>query len=550
MKKDVIYIDADDDITAIIDKIKGSSAKIIALVPPKRSTVLQSLVNMKLLKHTADDASKRIVLITNEQSLLPLAGGIGLYVARNLQSKPYIPEAKGYEPSAKENVIDERSELDENASVGELDESYKASKPALSQQPSKTQAAPSKAPISSSKDKPASPKKKRIPSFEKFRTKLFLIIGGVLLLAILWFVAFWVMPKANIVVKAQTSRIEINESLNIGKNLETNNEKSTFKAEEQTLSKTVTEKFRATGEKNIGNKASGTITVQNCDSSSSIEVPAGTTFTSSNGLSFVSSQAATVPGGSFSGGSCSAPGEANVTATADKPGGEYNLASGTSYTLSGQSGFVTGYGGQMSGGTTQMAKVITQADVDEAKNKLSQQNNEEAKQELSAKFNKDSTYILGATFTVTSSQPTVSPAVDTQADEGTATMQITYTMLALSKDEFNSYLDSKIEGKIDKNKQEIYENGIENIKLSLTSQDGSKTFLFSAKANAYVGPKYDKDEIAKEISGKRFSEVVKTLESRPGVSSADVKFSPFWVSKAPRPSRINIEFEVSEHNLQ
>ncbi|MCE7936777.1 hypothetical protein DYH10_03240 [Candidatus Saccharibacteria bacterium CPR2] len=537
MKKDVIYIDADDDITAIIDKVKGSSAKIIALVPPKRSTVLQSLVNMKLLKRTADDASKRIVLITNEQSLLPLAGGIGLYVARNLQSKPYIPEAKGYEPSAKENVIDES---------GELDESHKV----LSHKPSQTQAVPPKAPTSFSKDKPASPKKKRIPSFEKFRTKLFLIIGGVLLLAILWFVAFWVMPKANIVIKAQTSRIEINESFNVGKNLETNNEKNTFKAEEQTLSKTVTEKFKATGEKNIGNKASGTITVQNCDSSSSIEVPAGTTFTSSGGLSFVSSQAATVSGGSFSGGSCSAPGENNVTVTADKPGGEYNLASGTSYTLSGQSGFVTGYGGQMSGGTTQMAKVITQADVDEAKNKLSQQNNEEAKQELSAKFNKDSTYILGATFTVTSSQPTVSPAVDTQADEGTATMQITYTMLALSKDEFNSYLDFKIEGKIDKNKQEIYENGIENIKLSLTSQDGSKTFLFSAKANAYVGPKYDKDEIAKEISGKRFSEVIKILESRPGVNSADVKFSPFWVSKAPRPSRINIEFEVSEHNLQ
>jgi hypothetical protein len=79
--KDVIYIDIDDEITAIIDKVRGSEQRIVALVLPKRANAFQSIVNMKLLKRTADNANKHLVLITNETGLLPLAGAVGIYVA-------------------------------------------------------------------------------------------------------------------------------------------------------------------------------------------------------------------------------------------------------------------------------------------------------------------------------------------------------------------------------------------------------------------------------------------------------------------------------------
>jgi hypothetical protein len=91
--KDNIYVDVDDEITAIIDKVRASQAKIVALVLPKRASVLQSVVNMKLLKRSADDAGKKLVLITSEQGLLPLAGSVGVFVASSLQSRPEVPEA-------------------------------------------------------------------------------------------------------------------------------------------------------------------------------------------------------------------------------------------------------------------------------------------------------------------------------------------------------------------------------------------------------------------------------------------------------------------------
>src|SRR5579872_5821807 len=91
--KDTIYIDVDDEITTVIDKVKASGNKLVALVLPKRASVFQSIVNMKLLKRKSDEAGKKLVLVTTETSLMPLAGAVGLHVAKTLSSKPEIPAA-------------------------------------------------------------------------------------------------------------------------------------------------------------------------------------------------------------------------------------------------------------------------------------------------------------------------------------------------------------------------------------------------------------------------------------------------------------------------
>jgi len=73
MNKDVIYIDVEDDITAIIGKVKDAKQKIVAVVPPKRMGVLQSAVNLRLLGRAAEQSNKRIVLISNNAALAALA---------------------------------------------------------------------------------------------------------------------------------------------------------------------------------------------------------------------------------------------------------------------------------------------------------------------------------------------------------------------------------------------------------------------------------------------------------------------------------------------
>ena len=107
MKKSTIYIDIEDDIAGIADKIKASNEKIVALVLPKRPSVLQGSVNVNLLKRISEQASKNIVLITTDEQVMTLAAQAGLYVSSSLQSKPAIPKVKISKEEIEESVEDD-----------------------------------------------------------------------------------------------------------------------------------------------------------------------------------------------------------------------------------------------------------------------------------------------------------------------------------------------------------------------------------------------------------------------------------------------------------
>src|SRR3954463_13342267 len=109
-QKDTIYIDFDDEITAIIDKVTSSKERIVALVLPKRAAVLQSIVNMKLLKRSAENEKKHVVLITTESGLLPLAGAVGMHVAPSLQSRPAVPASP--DGTVDPDAVDESADFD------------------------------------------------------------------------------------------------------------------------------------------------------------------------------------------------------------------------------------------------------------------------------------------------------------------------------------------------------------------------------------------------------------------------------------------------------
>ena len=115
--KDTIYIDIDDEITGIIDKLHRSAGKVVALVLPKRAGAFQSIVNMKLLKRAADSSKKNLVLITTEAGLLPLAGAAGIHVAKTLSSKPEIPTAPNMDDGGEETVKESGDEPEVTAAT-------------------------------------------------------------------------------------------------------------------------------------------------------------------------------------------------------------------------------------------------------------------------------------------------------------------------------------------------------------------------------------------------------------------------------------------------
>jgi hypothetical protein len=552
MKKDVIYIDIEDDITSIIGKVKDAGAKIVALVPPKRIGVLQSAVNLKLLQKSASETDKRIVLITSDHSLTALAAGLKVPVAKNLQSRPEIPQLEAPEIADEEVINGEELPVGElAAAVGKEPETAKPPVAALSTADNIS----SQVDLHNLSDKPGAtdaakkPKDKKkpfikVPNFNTFRKKFFLIGGGaVLLIIILWWM-FGVAPHATVTITAKTTSISVDQTLALDPSLQSSNASDLkFKATSQQVKKSVSADFTATGTKDIGSKAGGTATITNSFDSDSKTVPAGTTFTSANGKAFASAAAVTIPGASVAGGGIR-PGSAQVSVQAGDIGQDYNVAA-QSYTISGYDS-LSASGSAMSGGDKQTVTVVSQGDVDKAKTQLAQQDTNAVKAQLKKQFNGDY-IVVDESFNYDQGTPSVSPGVDQQAKQAKLTVETTYTLLGLARKDVNDLLNSSLKSALDtKPNQSIFSNGSNAVAFSNFQKFDNGTYSTRLATTGYIGSKIDTDALAKQVAGKRYGEIQAIVNQIPNVSNVDIKFSPFWVSSAPGdPKKVDIKFSIS-----
>ena len=356
MNKDVIYIDVEDDITAIISKVKASKEKIVALVPPKRIGVLQSAVNLRLLGRSAEQGNKRLVIITNNHALMSLAASANLPVAKNLQSKPELAPIAALEVDDGDDVIDGN-----DLPVGEHARQSGDSAVDAVSAAGLGAAALAQPPKSGELAKPARAKSgSKVPNFNTFRKRLALGIGaGVLLIAFLvWAIVF--APRATIVVAAKTSDSSVNAKVSVSDKVTTDLAKNTIKATKAVKTEKKTIDFAATGTKNVGEKAKGNVKFStNNISNLGTTIPAGTSLSASGGVVFVTDATVTITINNYQ--------NAPVAVTAVEQGAKYNAANGQ---VSGApSGIMAALTEATSGGTDKVIKVVTAEDVQKAANK-------------------------------------------------------------------------------------------------------------------------------------------------------------------------------------
>lgn len=538
MKKDTIYVDAEDEISAVADSVANSKAKVVALVLPKRCTMLHSAVNMKILNKAAKNASKQIVLITNEQALLPIAAASGLYVAKTLSSKPAVPKLAAASEAAGEVSanLDEEPAIDPTKPIGEL-----AGDDAIEIDDSKTDKEPKK----EEKSKEAKNKKLKVPNFDSFRAKLFLGLGGLLLLLILWYVAAFVLPKAEIVIVSDSQEIPVTIGITASSEFtEDNIDDKTFAIETKSIEKSESKTADTTGTKNIGNKATGLLTITNCESTSAITVPKGTVVTASgpSGYQFVTDESVSVPGsGAGPGFVCDQTGKADVNITASEPGGQYNISS-RSYSIGGNLGKITGFGGAMSGGTDEEVKVVAASDCDALKGSLlSESNSDEIKQQLIAEFEQEGLSASLDTYKAETVSSTCEPAVGQTADKVTAKATFKYTLSGVSSDSL-AQLITKEAQQIAGEDQTIIDTGLSKANISVDEQTGG-VYELTVKTTAVTGVKQDENRIKDLVKGKNARETSDTIKQINGVSEVKINYNPFWVNKTPtNPDKITIVF--------
>lgn len=547
MQKDVIYIDTEDDITAIIGKVRASQHKIVALVPPKRIGAIQSAVNLKLVHRAADQAGKNLVLISSNTALMALAGSTGIPVAKNLQSKPEVAEVPALDIDG-EDVIDgndmptPKEETIEQAAAAA--EGMEQTKPVAPQRAQK--AALGGAATSAVRNSTPRGGKAKVPNFDTFRKKLFIIIAAAILLIgfLVWAIVF--APAARITVTARTSDSSLSTQVKVGDALITSLKEGSVKSITKTTKNDAEAELTATGSKNVGEKATGTIKFST-SSSSGATIPAGTKFTVS-GMSFLLDSAVTVPAATLSfgcGGIC--PGTASGSITASEGGTDFNGASGAA--SGAPAGVSASLQGSTSGGTDKTATVVKQSDVDTAKEQLfTTADADQAKAALAKEFGDDYVVIEGS-FAADTSDVKATPAVDEEAANGKATLKgtATYSLLAVSKSELGKFLDEYFKQQIDgQDNQKVYDNGIKDVTFTNVNKtdDG---FTAGITTNGKVGPKIEEDSLKEYAKGRRLGEIQDYVKKINGVADVDIKFSPFWVNKAPNNAdKIRIEFKVND----
>ncbi len=549
--KDTIYIDIDDEITAVINKVIASKAKLVVLVLPKRASVFHSSVNLKLLKNKANKAEKNLVLVSNDTNLLSLAGVVGLNVAKNLQDKPSIPK-----PNIVANNLsgagDGQSEADEkqNKSIGEVAAMSSVGLSDIGDQDviefdndAKKEDIASGGKLKTLKDaKQKINKKLKVPDFGKFQKILIISVVAIIVIVAAYVMGFIYLPKATITIQSSTSTLSNTIPLTLDSTqsiLDTKN--MVVPANMQTVQKTVTSNaISTTGTKQIGIYATGTITVTTpAGNSVSTDIPAGTIFTGvTNGLTYQSTSDATVVCNPPSSSYLCAAGQVDVNVEATQYGTNYNSPP-QNYTTNLNSLSGSYAGTKMTGATTpSTVNIVAQADIDAATKQIIAPDTTAIKAQLVQEIKAAGYTPLTSTFVATTPVITPSNTVGTQTNTVTVSGAYSYSMYGAYLSDLDTLVTNQINqsSSFNPSKQSILSTG--SVNATFTVQSSTATAIkANMQISSIIGPKLNISQLKTQSAGQSSANVINNISNIPGVKTVSIKYSPFWVTSMPHSTK-------------
>lgn len=533
MKKDVIYIDTDDDVTAIIGKIKDSKEKIVALVPPKRTGILQSAVNLRLLARMAETSNKKLVIVTNNKALTALSAVAMIPIAKSLSSKPELAEIEEPEVDESDDVIDGAS-----LPVGELEKISDVKDEETAEDAIETidiDELESNRPGNIDK-KDVKPTVK-IPDFRSFRKKLFIGLALVICLTtfLVWAIKF--APSAQVIVTTNTTLAPVSATAKLGGSEATNLSKNVIQSITKQIKKDVSVEFNGTGSKDNGTKASGKaqLYISNMPTPQSL-IPGGDRIMFGDKV-YIIQNSITIHrevGGDGSG-------EVDVVAEAN--GDSYNVAPGNACSVVGSPSITCGSTLGLGGGTTNMVTIVTAADVQKASQTLVDMQSVTEKNQLTKQF-VNGEKVITDSFQIDRLPAVSVPAVGEEVTgKAKLTSATTYSLTAIAKAELQTYLRDAVAKQITNKKiQRVYSDGYDTVKLSGYSKTEQNATVDIA-ATGKIGPSITEDYIFNIVKGKKFGDIQSTLMQIDDVEDVEIKFSYFWVSKVPTDkTKVEIKF--------
>lgn len=349
------------------------------------------------------------------------------------------------------------------------------------------------------------------------RKKILFIAIPIILLVLL--AVFYVFGRsATVTLGVSGEEIEGSETVTLSEESPTSASGNTINVTFITSSQDGKVTTAATGKKETGDKAKGTVTVFNNDTTGKT-LAVGTVIVSENNLKFVTDKAVTVASASgdiFSG---TEPGKADVTVTAEKFGTNYNFPSDTKFKVEGSSTIAAKNDKAFAGGTKKDIKVVSQKDLDKLAKDLQKQLETEAKSDLQKQATGDS--VISPNFTsVEFDKETYSKKVDEEANDVSLTGVIVFEGVAYKKSDLVSFAKEKLAEDIEDN-MTLDEERITGEATDITTKNGKTTAKVNIKAVKI--PKIDITDIARKVSGKNVKTTTRELQNIPEVEKVNIE---------------------------
>ncbi len=536
----IVYLETDEEITSVVDKLRKIKTRDIVLVAPKRCTLVQSIVNLKLLKRQAKLLSKKIVLVTPDPVGQNLATKAGIPTKKEIEGeeipleeiKPKVekPRIEKLKKLKEEEIVLPKIEKIKKVSISDI--VARIEKEKVKEVPVSEEVKPKE--IGPKEIKPKVPP--RVVLLPSFNVKMFLVfLGGIIFVCAI--VGLVILPSATIAIVPKTEPLLKDLEVTVTKDKEITDFESgvipgkIVSVEVESAYKT----FRSSGQKEIKEKARGKVIVYNSYSSESQTLEAGSRLRSSSGLMYLTLVRIEIPGARVEGG-ITIPGSREVGIESEEAGAEYNVGS-TKFTIPSlssemQKAIWAENKERISGGKSEEIKVVSSKDIQDAQASLVAELTERAKKELQAKIAR------GEKFVEESLNKEVQ-AVDTNVQEGSEVgefkMKIKLRMetLVFKEKDIQTLVEGVLEKLIPKEKY-VLDQVDEGISYEVAGFDSSTGNLrLVVHVQKTVAWKIDKKKIREALPGKDAEEVKEYLVKNPHIKEVEVSFWPIWVKSVP-----------------
>ncbi len=543
MDEQALYLEADEDITSAIDRLRHAEAARVQIVTPKRSVMLQSVINLKLLKKAADDAGKEIVLVSGDAVVKSLAARLGLATAASVGAKAVVATPPPLPAALSDEIIEEQAPVAESepapAADAPVDADATAAASKLQKLGEAAKAALPAAPSMKRRDLTAVPagddgpdESARVPNFNRLQRRLLWVGGGVTAIAG-YLIAMYFMTSATVTLYAAGSKADIDATVIVDPAGQTDPEEETLAGQAVSATNELSTTFAATGKKDVGTKAAGEMTIAN---STGVEqkLIAGTRFAAPDGKIFRSGADVVVPAASLNSYGDKINGQASVHVTADAAGDAYNLGPAPYGIPALGNDRIRATGAQMSGGTTKTVNIVSREDIDKARDGLLQKDKAAGVRALQEKVGKDKRLIEASVRQGPSSLQS-SPAAGEEAGGSVQlTLKADYRGVAVSESELEALLKAQAMSALGGNKQ-VYDAGLKDAKFEAEGEaDESGRQEFRLKTRVSGGPKINTSDIATQSKGKKYGEAMEIAGGQAGVQRAEIAIQPTWARRMPK----------------